>query len=64
VVTAVNPERVDLITNEPTDGDWRFEIWADVILEDFETAGEKKKEPPAKQPKGKPPTPKTNKSGP
>jgi type IV pilus assembly protein PilM len=27
--------KLDLITNEPTDSDWQFELWADVILEDW-----------------------------
>jgi hypothetical protein len=54
---------------EPTDDDWRFEIRADAILQDFSEAGEKKeKAPPPKAgkkpvpapttaPPGKPPKP-------
>jgi len=49
---------MDLVTNEPTDGDWRFEVWADVILDDFASAGEKKEAPPPpKGGKGAPPAP-------
>ncbi len=59
VVVATSPERMDLITNEPTDGDWRFEVWADVILDDFAGAGEKKEAPPPpKGGKAAPPPPK------
>ncbi len=51
VPVAVAPERIDVITHEPTDGDWQFEIWASVILEDFEDAG-KAKAPPKKEERG------------
>jgi len=42
-----DPATLDVVTNEPITDDWRFVVWADVILEDFpgledeeETAGE------------------------
>ncbi|MFQ5589780.1 MAG: type IV pilus assembly protein PilM [Phycisphaerae bacterium] len=31
----VDPNSLDPLTNEPIKDDWRFVIWADVILEDF-----------------------------
>ncbi|MHC4698743.1 MAG: type IV pilus assembly protein PilM [Planctomycetota bacterium] len=31
----VNPQSLDVLTNESIEGDWRFVIWADVILEDY-----------------------------
>ena len=34
-LVAVDPRTLDVVTNEPIGDDWRFEIWADVILEDF-----------------------------
>jgi type IV pilus assembly protein PilM len=71
-----HPERIDVVTFEPTDNDWWFEIRADAILQDFSEAGEKKeKAPPPKPPKkgapapttappGKPPKPGTPPKGP
>ena len=29
------PEDLDPLTNEPIENDWEFEIWADVVLEDY-----------------------------
>jgi len=52
---AGHSEKIDPVTWEPTDNDWRFEIWADAILQDFSEAGEKKEKAPP--PKSKP-TPK------
>ena len=31
----VNPQSLDVLTEESIEGDWRFVIWADVILEDY-----------------------------
>jgi type IV pilus assembly protein PilM len=62
VAAPVNPDRVDLVTNELTDNDWRFEIWAGVILEDFADAGKEKEPPPP--PKGAKPPPAKPKKGP
>jgi hypothetical protein len=53
--TAGHPEKIDVVTLEPTDDDWRFEIRADAILQDFSEAGEKREKAPP--PKSKP-TPK------
>lgn len=58
-------EKIDLVTNEPTENDWRFEIWADAILEDFAEAGEKKAAPaPAKPAKGEAPPKQPKPKGP
>ncbi len=35
VTKAANPESLDVLTNESIENDWRFVIWADVILEDY-----------------------------
>ena len=32
----MNPDALDPITDEPIENDWSFEIWIDVILEDYE----------------------------
>ncbi|UCE61203.1 MAG: type IV pilus assembly protein PilM [Phycisphaerales bacterium] len=40
VSTDLNPESVDVITGESIRDDWRFLIWADVILEDYPEADE------------------------
>jgi hypothetical protein len=32
---ASSPDTLDPLTNEPVQQDWQFEIWADVILEDY-----------------------------
>lgn len=48
------PEKIDPLTHEPTDGDWRFEVWVDAVLEDFAEAG-KEKAPPPPPKKGAPP---------
>jgi type IV pilus assembly protein PilM len=57
--SAGRSEKIDVVTYESTDNDWRFEIWADAILDDFSEAGEKKEAPPPKPPpKGPVPPPK------
>ena len=57
--SAGRSEKIDVVTNEPTENDWRFEIWADAILEDYPEGGAKKEAPPpAKPPKGGTPPPK------
>ena len=54
--SAGRSEKIDAVTYEPTDNDWRFEIWADAILEDYPEGGVKKEaQPPAKPSKGAPP---------
>ena len=36
-----DPRMIDAVTQESREGDWRFEVWADVILEEFpEDAGD------------------------
>jgi type IV pilus assembly protein PilM len=62
--TAGHPEKIDVVTLEPTNDDWRFEIWADAILQDFSEAGEKKeKAPPPPKPGAKPAPPAPPKPG-
>jgi hypothetical protein len=56
-------EKIDVVTLEPTDNDWRFEIWADAILQDFSEAGEKKEKAPPPKP-SKPGKPDKGKPGP
>lgn len=53
--SAGRSEKIDVLTYEPTDNDWRFEIWADAILEDYPEGGVKKEAPPPKPPKPKGP---------
>lgn len=55
IVAAVAPEKIDPVTNEPTDNDWRFEIWFDVIFEDFADAGKEEAPPPPPPKQGGPP---------
>lgn len=55
VSSAGSPEKMDVVTNEPTDTDWHFEIWVDAVLEDFADAG--KAPPPPAPKKGAPPKP-------
>ena len=40
----VHPESLDVLTNEPIEDDWRFLIWADVILEDYPEVEEEESE--------------------
>ncbi|MGB2986133.1 MAG: pilus assembly protein PilM, partial [Phycisphaerae bacterium] len=45
---SVHPEDLDVVTLEPIENDWRFEIWIDAILEDYpesEEAGAELEEP-------------------
>lgn len=61
--SAGRSEKIDVVTYESTDNDWRFEIWADAILEDYPEGGVKKEAPPPpKPPKGGAPLPKPPKS--
>lgn len=58
IVTAVAPEKIDPVTNEPTDNDWRFEVWFDAVLGDFADAGKEKAPPPPPKKGAAPPKPK------
>ncbi len=50
--TAGRSEKIDPITHEPTENDWRFDIWASAILKDYsEGGGEKETPTPSKPPK-------------
>jgi len=55
--SAGRSEKIDTVTNEPTENDWRFEVWADAILEDYPEGGVKKEPPPPAKPTKGQPTP-------
>ncbi|MDO8629851.1 MAG: hypothetical protein Q7R41_05110, partial [Phycisphaerales bacterium] len=55
--SAGRSEKIDVVTYEPTDNDWRFEIWADAILEEYPEGGVKKEAPPPPKPSKGSPTP-------
>ncbi len=46
--TSGRAEKIDAVTLEQTDNDWRFEIWANAILEEFPESGEAAEDPAAK----------------